>query len=68
MSHKYWCRFVLRFAIVPSFVPGIALRQDAPAPISESVSVVDPRVMGQEICEFRGIWVLHPCTFSRVRV
>src|SRR5579863_7707147 len=32
------------------FRPEIALRQAAPAAISESVSVVDPRVMGQEIC------------------
>ena len=47
---------VLRFAIVPNFVlciaPNIALRQAASAAISQSVSVVDPRAMGQEI---RGI-------------
>jgi hypothetical protein len=47
---------------MPSFVtctaPGIALRRDAPAPISESVSVVDPRVNGQEIAHFLGF---RPC-------
>ena len=46
------------------FRPGIALRQDAPAPISETVSVVDPRATGQEICEFSGIWVPHPYAFQ----
>lgn len=64
MFHKYWRRFVLRPATSPSFVlqiaPGIALRPDAPAPISESVSVIDPHATGQEICAFRSFWVLHP--------
>jgi hypothetical protein len=74
MFHKYWRRFVLRFATAPSFVtcsaPGIALRPDAPAPISESVSVVDPRATGQEIAHNLKLLgaapsVLRGCGFRR---
>lgn len=55
---------VLRFAIVPSFVPSIALRQAASAAISQSVSVVDRRATGQEICVLLMVPALPPAPHS----